>query len=57
MLARNAIPRAAMLMPLGFLHSSMGRGRTPNRLIALVHVRAAFLALGAACLRIKLLVK
>lgn len=50
-LARQGVPAAALLMPAGFFFSSMGAGRTtPNRLIVLVVLGAAVLALGLATL-------
>jgi hypothetical protein len=54
--ARSAIPLAAILMPAGFFLSSIGRGRSaPSRLIVLLWVGAASLALGAVTLGIGLL--
>jgi hypothetical protein len=44
--ARSGVAVSALLMPGGFFFSSMGRGRTePNRLIALVFMGAALLAI------------
>ena len=55
-LARQGVPAAALLMPAGFFLSSMGAGRTtPNRLVALVFLGAAVLALGLASLGVGLL--
>ena len=55
-IARSGVPAAAILMPAGFFAASMGRGRTtPNRLIAVVFVGAAVLALGLGSLGIGLL--
>ena len=55
-LARQGVPAAALLMPAGFFFSSMGAGRTtPNRLIALVFLGAAVLALGLTALGVGLL--
>jgi hypothetical protein len=55
-LARNAIPLAAILMPVGFFLSSMRTGATaPSRWIALVWLGAASLAAGAVALGIGLL--
>jgi hypothetical protein len=54
--ARTGIPLAAILMPAGFFLSSSGQGRTsPNGLIWLVWLGAAFLAAGAITLGIGLL--
>ena len=54
--ARSAIPLAAILMPAGFFLSSIGRGRSaPNRLVVLLWVGAASLAVGAVTLGIGLL--
>jgi hypothetical protein len=54
--ARNAIPAAAILMPAGFFFSSAGRGVTqPNRLIVLLYLGAASLAIGAVALGLSLL--
>ncbi len=56
-LARSGIPAAAILMPLGFFGASSGTGRTsPNGLVAIVYLGAAFLALGATALGVGLLV-
>jgi hypothetical protein len=55
-LARNGIWAAAILMPAGFFLSAAGRGRTqPNRLVVLLYVGMASLALGVASLGISLL--
>jgi hypothetical protein len=55
-LARNGIWAAAILMPAGFFLSAAGRGRTqPNRLIVLLYVGMASLALGVGSLGISLL--
>jgi hypothetical protein len=54
--ARSGVAAAALLMPGGFFFSSMGRGRTePNRLIVLVLLGAALLALSLATLGVGLL--
>ena len=54
--ARNGIWAAAVLMPAGYFFSSAGRGVTePNRLIVLLYLGAASLALGVASLGIGLL--
>jgi hypothetical protein len=54
--ARSAVPLAAILMPVGFFLSSAGAGRTePNRLVWLVFVGAASLALGVVTLGLALL--
>lgn len=56
LVARSAIPAAAILMPAGFFFSSMRRGATaPNRWIHLVHAGAVSLAAGAVALGIGLL--
>ncbi|MGH3412587.1 MAG: hypothetical protein ACRDPH_05870 [Marmoricola sp.] len=55
-LARSGVAVAALLMPGGFFFSSMGRGRTePNRLIAVVIIGAALLAVSMATLGVGLL--
>lgn len=55
-LARSGVAVSALLMPGGFFFSSMGTGRTaPNRLIALVFVGGALLALSLTTLGIGLL--
>lgn len=55
--ARSGVAMSALLMPGGFFFSSMGRGRTePNRLIGLVFVGAALLAVSLATLGVGLLV-
>jgi hypothetical protein len=55
-LSRSAIPLAAILMPAGFFLSSGGDGRTePNRLVWLLYLGAAALAVGAAALGLALL--
>ena len=55
-LARNAVWAAAILMPAGFFLSSAGSNVTaPNRLITLLYVGAASLALGVASLGVGLL--
>ena len=57
LVARSGIPAAAILMPVGFFASSWGAGRTsPSRLVAIVYLGAAFLALGALVLGIGLLI-
>lgn len=54
--ARSAVPVAALLMPAGFFFSSMGAGSSrPNRAIALVYMGAGFLAAGLIALGIGLL--
>ena len=54
--ARSGVAVSALLMPGGFFFSSMGGGRTePNRLIALVLVGAALLAVSLATLVVGLL--
>lgn len=56
LLARNAIPLAAVLVPAGFFLSSTGRGVTqPNRLVGLVYAGMASLAAGVVSLGIGLL--
>ena len=55
-LARSGVPIAAILMPAGFFFSSMGSGRTkPNRLVALIFVGAAIMAVGLTTLGLGLL--
>ena len=55
-LARNAVPAAAILMPAGFFLSAAGRGvEKPNRLILLLYLGAALLALGVISLGVGLL--
>ena len=55
-LARQAIPLAAILMPLGFFLSSAGKDRTkPNALIWLLYAGAVALGVGAVSLGIALL--
>jgi hypothetical protein len=55
-LARSAIPLAAILMPAGFFFAAMGRDAAkPNRFIALVYAGAASLALGVISLGVGLL--
>jgi hypothetical protein len=55
-LARNGIWAAGILMPAGFFLSAAGRGLTqPNRLVVLLYVGMASLALGVASLGISLL--
>jgi len=54
--ARGAIPLAAILMPAGFFLSSMGQGRTrPNALIWLVYAGSVSLAAGAVSLGLGLI--
>jgi len=54
--ARSGVAVSALLMPGGFFFSSMGRGRTePNRLIALVFMGAALLAISLTTLGVGLL--
>lgn len=56
LLARNAIPAAAVLIPAGFFFSATGRGVTkPNRFITLIYAGAASLALGVISLGVGLL--
>ncbi len=56
-LARSGVPVAAILMPAGFFAASAGQGRTrPNRMIVVVLVGAAVLAVGLGSLGIGLLV-
>jgi hypothetical protein len=56
LLARNAIPLAAILMPAGFFFSSAGRDATaPNRFVVLIYVGAALLAVGVIALGLGLL--
>lgn len=55
-LARNAIPAAAILVPAGFFLSAAGKHATaPNRLIALLYAGMASLALGVVSLGVSLL--
>jgi hypothetical protein len=56
-LARLGVPAAAALMSAGFFFSSMGRGEVtrPNRLIWLVWLGAAALAVGVVTLGLGLL--
>jgi hypothetical protein len=55
-LARQGIPLAAILMPLGFFLSSAGKDRTqPNAAIWLLYVGAVSLGVGAVSLGIALL--
>jgi hypothetical protein len=55
-LARSGVPLAAILIPAGYFFSSGGRGATkPNRLIVLIYLGAAALALGVVALGIGLL--
>jgi hypothetical protein len=55
-LARNGIWAAGIKMPAGFFLSAAGRGLTqPNRLVVLLYVGMASLALGVASLGISLL--
>ncbi|MGH8872683.1 MAG: hypothetical protein ACRDWS_11965 [Acidimicrobiia bacterium] len=54
--ARSAIPLAAILMPAGFFFGAMGRGRTgPNRFMSLVYLGALSLATGVVTLGVALL--
>jgi len=54
--ARSGIAIAAILMPAAFFLSALGRDATePNRLVVLLPVGAAFLAVGAATLGVGLL--
>jgi hypothetical protein len=56
LLATDAIPWAAILMPAGFFLSAAGRGRMePNRLIVLLYAGIISLALGVLSLGIGLL--
>ena len=55
-IARQGIPLAAILMPLGFFLSSAGKDRTkPNSLIWLLYAGAVALGVGAVSLGIALL--
>jgi hypothetical protein len=55
-LARNGIWLAAILMPAGFFLSAAGRGVTrPSRLVALLYVGMASLAVGVVSLGLGLL--
>ena len=55
-LARTGVAAAALVMPAGFFFCSMGKGRTsPNRLIALVFVGGAILAVSLTTLGVGLL--
>jgi hypothetical protein len=55
-LARTGVLVAAILLPAGFFLSSAGQGRTsPNRLVVLLWVGAAFLAGGVVTLGVGLL--
>ena len=54
--ARSAIPLAAILMPAGFFLSAIGAQRSePNRLIALIYIGAASLAVGVVTIGLGLL--
>jgi hypothetical protein len=54
--SRSGVAVSALLMPAGFFFSSMGAGRTsPNRLIVLVLLGAALLAVSLTSLGIGLL--
>lgn len=54
--ARNGVPLAAILMPAGFFLSVVKRGASePNRLIALVHLGMASLAVGVVSLGVGLM--
>ena len=56
--ARSGVAVSALLMPVGFFVSSLGRGRTePNPLIALVLAGAALLAVSLATLGVGLLLR
>jgi hypothetical protein len=56
LLARNAIPLAAILVPAGFFFAALGRGASrPNRFILLIYAGMASLALGVVSLGIGLL--
>lgn len=55
-IARTGIPLAAILFPLGFFLSSMGRGRTePNHFIWLLYLGALVLGVSVVVLGIGLL--
>jgi hypothetical protein len=55
-IGRSAVPLAAILMPAGFFLSAAGRGvSAPNRLILLLYVGAAWLAVGVASLGVAIL--
>jgi hypothetical protein len=54
--SRSGVAVSALLMPAGFFFSSMGAGRTsPNRLVVLVLLGAALLAVSLTSLGIGLL--
>jgi hypothetical protein len=54
--ARSFVPAAALLMPGGFFLSVAGKGATePNRLVALIPLGAALLAIGLLTLGVGLL--
>lgn len=54
---RSGVAVSALLMPAGFFFSSMGAGRErPNRLIVLVFLGAALLAISLAALGVGLLI-
>lgn len=54
--AREAVPLAAILMPVGFFLSSAGAGRTaPNALVWLLYAGTASLASGVVALGVGLL--
>jgi hypothetical protein len=54
--ARSAIPVAAILMPAGFFLSALGEGRSrPNRLLILVYLGALSLGAGVITLGVGLL--
>ena len=58
LLARSAVPLAAILMPAGFFLSSMCAGRTkPNRFIWLLYAGALSLAAGVVSLGLALLLR
>jgi hypothetical protein len=51
LIARDGVPLAAILFPLGYFLSSLRRGATaPNRLIVLLYLGIASLALGVLAL-------
>jgi len=55
LLSHSGVALAAILMPAGFFFSSMGSGRDrPNRLVWLVYLGAALLALGVGGLGLAL---
>lgn len=56
LIARNGVAAAAILFPLGFFLSSVGRGRTtPNRLIGFLYAGVVALGVGVLTLGIGLI--